>query len=180
LAVVGTSCAGKSTLSRELADVLGSPRIELDALYWGLDWQAKPSAEFRRLTLEATAGECWIADGNYGSIRDLLWPRATTVIWLDYAFPRVFWRALVRTLKRCVSREPLWHGNRESFRKAFLSRDSILLWVITTHRRRRRELTALRKGDTYPGLHWVVFRHPAEAEDWLASLRSTPANVGCP
>ena len=40
--------------------------------------------------------------------------------------------------------------------------------------------TSMRKGDTYPGLHWVVFRHPAEAEDWLASLRSTPANVGCP
>lgn len=170
--VVGTSCAGKSTFSSKLAILLECPRIELDALYWGPDWRAKPAAEFRGLALEATSGGRWIADGNYGSIRDLLWSRATAVIWLDYSFPRVFWRALKRTITRCLSGQPLWHGNRESFRKAFLSRDSILLWVISTHRRRRRELAALRQNGAYPQLRWIEFRHPREAERWLGDVHT--------
>ena len=36
--VVGCSGAGKSTLATRIADVLGAPHIELDALHWGPDW----------------------------------------------------------------------------------------------------------------------------------------------
>jgi len=63
-------------------------------------------------------------------VRDILWGRATTVIWLNYSFPTVFWRVFRRTMHRCVTREELWHGNRESFRLALLSRDSVLLYVL--------------------------------------------------
>jgi adenylate kinase family enzyme len=165
--VVGTSCCGKTAFARRLAQAWGAPRIELDALYWGPDWAPKSKADFRRLVQAAASGPRWVADGNYGSVRDLLWPRATTVVWLNYGFVTIFARALCRTVRRIISREPLFAGNRESLRGAFFSRDSILLWVITTFHRHRRDYASLRKGGEFGGLEWIEFRRPAEAEAFL-------------
>ena len=168
--VVGTSCCGKTLFSRQLARSLGYPCIELDELYWGPDWT--PKSEFRRLVGAAASAPRWIAEGNYGRIRDLLWPRATTVVWLNYSFVTVLFRALRRTLHRIASAEMLWHGNRESAARSFLSRDSVLLWMVTTFHRRRREFEALRASRYYPHLSWVEFRRPSDARRYLRSIAS--------
>jgi hypothetical protein len=75
----------------------------------------------------------------------------TAVVWLDYGFRVVFLRALRRTIRRSIRSEHLWHGNRESIRRAFLSRESILLWAATTHRRRRAPFRQLRSDNLFPG-----------------------------
>ena len=139
VAVVGTSCAGKSTLARALADQLDSTHIELDANYWGPNWTPIDAEIFRRRIDELTSRPSWVCDGNYSMVRDLVWQRATAIVWLNYSLPMVFSRALQRTLKRCMRRSPLFAGNRETFRQSFLSRDSILLWVLQTHRSHQRE-----------------------------------------
>ena len=133
--VIGTSCAGKTTFARSLARILIFPHIELDALHWLPNWTERSVDEFRTLTAQALSQDCWVIDGNYAV--DLTWSRATTVIWLNYSFPIVLWRALTRTLRRAVTREELFAGNRESLRMAFLNRESILWWVVTTFHRRR-------------------------------------------
>lgn len=167
--VVGTSCAGKSTFARKLATLSGRTCIELDVLYWGPDWQPKPQETFRQLVAEAAAAESWIAEGNYGAVRDLLWPRAETIVWLNYSFARVLWQALGRTIGRCLTRRELWHGNRESVWRSFFTKESILVWVITTYHRRQREFAALRDSGAFPHLCWVEFRHPKEAARWLSA-----------
>ena len=124
--VVGTSCSGKTTLAKTLAHTLNVPHIEMDAIHWLPDWQARPTEEVRQLTAAAVAARRWVADGNYSIVRDMLWGRATTLIWLNYSFPVVFGRALWRTTHRIITRQELFSGNRESFRQSFLSRNSIL------------------------------------------------------
>jgi adenylate kinase family enzyme len=175
IVVVGTSCCGKTVFARLLAQSLGCPSVELDELYWGPQWTPKPDAEFRRLVEAAARAPRWVADGNYGRVRDILWPRATTIVWLNYSFQRVLLQALRRTLRRLVTREELWHGNRESLRRSFLSRESILLWVISTFHRRREELAGLRASSRYPHLSWVELRRPGDAEPYLRSLQ--PADI---
>jgi adenylate kinase family enzyme len=172
--VVGSSCSGKTTFARALAALLGSTPIELDALHWGPDWTPKTEAEFRRLADAATSAPCWVADGNYRIVRDIVWPRATSIVWLNLAFPTVFGRALRRTLRRSLTAETLFAGNRESLARALLSRESILLWVLQTHGRRRREFRALR--DSGYALPWYEFRRPAEAAAFLHSLQSESAD----
>ena len=137
--VFGTTGSGKSWLAEKLAARHGLRLIELDKLYWGRDWMPAPLELFRhRVENEIRDGD-WIVVGNYGQVRDLTWRAADTLIWLDLPFPLVMWRLLRRTIGRATRREELWGtGNRETFRNAFLSRQSILLWALKTHRRNRR------------------------------------------
>ena len=173
IVVIGSSCAGKSTFAGALAAARGCTRIELDELFWDRDWEPKPPSEFRRLVSEAAAGEAWIAAGNYGTVRPLLWSRATTVVWLDFAFARVFARALVRTLRRCITGERLFQDNRESWRRSFCSRDSILWWLASTFGRRRREFEALQASGEYAHLRWHHVRTPREAAAVLRRLQES-------
>lgn len=172
IVVIGSSCAGKSTLARALAGARRCDFIELDELFWAPAWTPKPTAEFRRLVAEASAGGEWVAAGNYGTARDLLWGRATTIVWLDLSLARVFARGLRRTLARVTSGEPLFHGNRESLRRALFSRESILWWILTTFRRRRREFTELQASAEFRHLAWHHARTPAQVRDILNSLSS--------
>ncbi|GIK37908.1 MAG: hypothetical protein BroJett011_17410 [Chloroflexota bacterium] len=170
VAIIGTSCSGKTTLARTLADFWQVPHIELDALHWQPNWTPRPLAEFRALTGAVVAAERWVLDGNYHQVRDLVWGRATTLVWLNYPFHLVFWRALTRTTRRVLWQEELYNGNRETFREAFLSRESILWWVITTYHRRRREYPALFTQPAYAHLQVIELHAPAEVK-WLVLQR---------
>ena len=136
---------------------------------WLPEWTPRPDPAFRSMVEEAVATDEWIVDGNYSRVRDVVWPRATTVIWLNYSFPVVMYRALSRTLRRALSKEVLYSGNRESLRKAFFTRDSILLWVLKTHHRRRREYSRLLL-DGRRDLNVVVLTSPKQANRFLAQL----------
>jgi adenylate kinase family enzyme len=168
--VVGTSGTGKTTFSRRLAHILGAPHIELDALYWLPNWVPRPLPEFRTLVEQAIAQDSWVVDGNYSPIRSLVWSRATTVIWLNYAFPLVLWRALTRTVRRALMREALCADNRESLRRAFCSRESILWWVLTTFHRRRQCYRTLFDDAGQSQLVRVELCTPMKAEHFLAQL----------
>lgn len=175
--VIGTSGTGKTTFARQLARRIGAPHTELDALYWGPHWVRRPREAFQRDVQTATAGPCWVLDGNYSEVRDLIWPRATHIVWLDYGRARVFSQVLRRTVARAISRKPLWAGNRESLRMAFFSRDSILLWSLTTFDKNRRRYRALQGDAAWPQAQWVVLRHPREAQQWLDAQRDGAAGV---
>ena len=77
----------------------------------------------------------------------------------------------VRSLRHLAVRKVLWNGNRESFRRTFLSRDSILVWVITSYRRRRRDYATLKAGGAFPNVEWIELRRPAEADRFLCDLQ---------
>ena len=168
--VVGTSCSGKTTLARQLSQGLGLPHIELDAIHWQPGWRQRPVDEVRRMVSAAAATERWVMDGNYSAVRDIVWGRATAVVWLNYPFRVLLWRALSRTTRRVITREELFSGNREGFRQSFLSRDSIILWAITSHRRVRREYRRILDSGDFPHLRVIELRGPADAEALVARL----------
>ena len=175
LTIVGTSCSGKTTLARQLSLALGTPCIELDAIHWRPAWQPRPDEEFRLLVSEVVSGERWVIDGNYRQVRDIVWARATILIWLNYPFRVVIWRALRRAVKRAATQEELFSGNRESFRKSFFSRESIILWVMSSYRRLRRNYRRLLDNGEYPHLRVIELRYPAQAEALIASVGRVPS-----
>ncbi|MFG1973873.1 hypothetical protein ACGFJC_31490 [Nonomuraea fuscirosea] len=84
VSVVGNSGSGKSTLSSALAGRLGVPWLELDSIFHMSGWQPRPLEEFRAEVERFTAADGWVVDGNYSAVRDLVWSRADTVVWIVY------------------------------------------------------------------------------------------------
>jgi adenylate kinase family enzyme len=169
IAVVGTSGSGKTTLAHRLAQQLGIPHVELDALHWDPNWTPAPPDLFRQRAAEALSGQAWTTDGNYSSVRDIVWKRADTVVWLDYSLPVIMGRVTWRTLRRSIRREELWNENRERLREALLSRDSIVWWALRTYRRRKREYPDLFGMPEYAHLNVVHLRSPRAAREWLGA-----------
>jgi adenylate kinase family enzyme len=160
--IVGTSCAGKTTLARCLSHALDVPHTELDVLYWGPNWTPRPAEEFRSRVQAAVAAPSWIVDGNYSVVRDLVWGNATTLVWLNYPFSLVFPRALRRTFRRIVTQEPLFAGNRESL--AITDPEWIPWWVLRSFWRRRREYPLLFRQPEFVHLQVLEFTRPGQAE----------------
>jgi adenylate kinase family enzyme len=175
--IIGSAGSGKSTLADSLSRSLAArstacPVIELDALFWREGWQQTPLEEFRALVADKLGAGRWIVCGNYSTVRDITWQRADAVIWLDYGLPLVFRRLLRRTIQRIITQEELWGGNRETWRAQFLSRDSLLLYVLKTHHRRRAVTAAQFKA--YPHLAVLRFDHPNATARWLNSYDICP------
>ncbi|MEN8219162.1 MAG: AAA family ATPase [Pseudomonadota bacterium] len=168
IVVIGTSCSGKTTFAREIANMLGIEHIELDELHWEPNWKERDREQFKSLVESRINKERWIADGNYSVVRDVLWARATTIIWLNYSFPIVLYRAFVRSFKRSITKEVLFSGNKESFRRSFLSKESIILWVINTHSEKRRRYSSLLSSSN---IEVIEFKKTNEAKKFINSLR---------
>lgn len=170
IVVLGTTGSGKTTLARRLVDHLGLPLVELDALHWEPNWTPAAPDRFRARADVATAGDGWVVDGNYSAVRTIIWPRAEMLIWLDYPLVVNLWRLLWRSLRRGLTQEELWNGNRESLREQFLSRDSLFLWAVTHHGRRRREYPVQLARPEYAHLAVVRLRSPRATRQWLARV----------
>src|SRR5947199_1514175 len=109
IAVVGTSGAGKTTLSARLAERLGHPHVGLAAFQHGPNWQQATVDELHARTEPATARDRWVCDGNYEAVRDLVWGRADQLVWLDYERPLVMARVIRRSVWRAITRKPMWN-----------------------------------------------------------------------
>lgn len=170
--VVGTSGSGKTTIARAMSHRLGIPHVELDALYHRPGWQPTPDDELLAAAAEATSGDAWVVDGNYSRTRPIIWPRATAIVWLDYPKGLVMRRVVGRTLRRVLTREELWNGNREPWTNLYRldPERNIVRWAWTTYDTTREKYLDARDDPTWAHLDWVVLESPTEAEAWLADL----------
>ncbi len=153
ISVIGCSGTGKSWTASRLAESLGLPHVELDAIRHGPNWTETPDDEFRALVSDVASGEAWVIDGNYEDIvRDVIWDRATDVVWLDYQRAVVMRQVIARTLRRIAFRTSLWNGNRERLRDIVRWYHPIR-WAWSQHATKRR-----RDGDMLDGARWCHLR----------------------
>ena len=174
LHVVGTTCAGKSTMAERLADLLGVPAVDLDALNWLPGWVALTETdpeEFETRLEAAIAGEGWVVAGDYsGFTRRMLWPRLHTVIWLDLPLPLILWRVITRSWRRWRSKELLWGTNRENFWKQLMfwrREDSLLWWAWTTHEKKRVRMAASMADPQWAHIRFVQLTSVGEVEEFV-------------
>jgi adenylate kinase family enzyme len=138
--IASASGNGKTTLGRQLAERLTVPFVELDELVHRPGWVETSDEELRAQLAPLLAGDSWVADGAYQhKLGDFVLDQADTVVWLD--LPLYVWlpRLTRRTWRRLYGREQLWNGNRESLKTAFWGRESLFVWAVRSHFRRRRE-----------------------------------------
>lgn len=100
-------------------------------------------------------------DGNYTPARNIIWQRATHLVWLDYERPVIMARVIRRSLLRAVLRTELWAGNRERWGH-MLRPSHPIRWAWSTWERRRRETEERLAQPEYAQLEVLRLRRPSE------------------
>lgn len=167
--IVGTSGSGKSTLGVKISKKLGIPNIELDRLYWQPNWIQRSEEIFIREVDKLTDQKAWVIDGNYSKVRHVIFSKGDTLVWLDYPFYLAFYRAFKRSLRRIFKKEKLWGTNYETLSR-FFSKNSILVWVIQTHWKRKKTYTRLIEEGEYSHLHVIRLKSPKETKRFLEGI----------
>lgn len=175
VSVVGNSGSGKTTLARRIAEAIGAPLVELDAIHHQPGWIPIPEDRFLAEMDRITRGDRWVVDGNYRRVvvEGPVWERADTVVWLDPPRHVVMRQLIRRTLRRALTREELWNGNREPLLRQFSLNPhrSIFTWAWTHHPVYRRRYGAAMA--THPHLTFVRLRDHRAAEEWVRGLGAT-------
>lgn len=174
IVVAGSSGSGRSTVARQLSEILEMPYLELDSVFHQPELEPMPDEEFRAAVADFALQSEWVIDGNYASqgIKDLLWPVADTLVWLDLPKHVVMRRVIWQTLKRGVTSEKLWNENREPVSN-FISLDpetSVVAWSWTRYDHVRKKYEAfLAEPDA---VHLRVYRlmTTSEVDEFIAAV----------
>ena len=102
-------------------------------------------------------------------MRDIVWARADTVVFLDLPRRTVMRRVVLRTLRRVAGRMELWNGNRERWRN-FLTLDpaeSVIVWAWRTHGQNRSRYAAAAADPAFAHLRFVRLTSPRAVRRFL-------------
>jgi adenylate kinase family enzyme len=168
--VVGNSGSGKSTLARKLAATLGVPHLELDSVFHQPGWEPLPPDEFKQAVAARAAEDGWVIDGNYSAVRPVVWARADTVVWLDLPRRTVMRQLTWRTVRRALTRQELWNGNREPVANFFRwdPEQSVISWAWHKHREYRDRYDAAAKDPANAHLTFIRLASRRHIDRFLA------------
>ena len=174
VSIVGCPGSGKTTLARELARRLDLFHLELDSIFHQPGWQPLPRDEYRRRVEAALAASPrWVCDGNYRSgLGGLVQSLADTVVWLHPPRSFVMRRVVARTLRRAVTREELWNGNREPFTNFYRwnPEKNVMRWAWVHHPIYRSEYGRCSRDGEWSHLTVVRLDSQHAIDEWLRDV----------
>lgn len=155
---------------------MGVPHVELDSLFHQPGWVSLPADEFRQVVGTAAAGDGWVMDGNYSAVRPIVWARADTVVWLDLPKRTVMRQVIWRTLRRAVTREELWNGNREPLRNFlhWAPEQSIISWAWHNQAKYHNRYAAAAIDPINAHLTFIRLTSHRDTARFLAELAAAP------
>ncbi len=163
--VAGITGSGKTTFAQQLAERCELPFHEMDALYHGPGWEPIPT--FVDDVAALAAHDRWVIDSHgYADVRDLLWSRADTVVWLAYTRRVAAVRVTRRSFHRAWTGAPMFNGNTETFRD-WLDPEHPVQWVWSQYTSRRDDMARRFADPGYAGLTKVRLTGPFAGRRWL-------------
>lgn len=165
--VLGCCGAGKSTFSRELAQLTELPIIHLDQHYFEPNWKEKEKSEWNKIVTALAQQEEWIMDGNYSSSLDLRLPHSDTIVYLNNGTLSNLYRVIKRIIIHYGRQRPdSAPGCKERFDLDFLHYVLIFNWV--------RKPRILKKIMVYEGQKEIaILSSDKERAEWLIKQRLT-------
>ncbi|MCX6218513.1 DNA topology modulation protein [Spirosoma sp.] len=172
IVIVGCGGAGKSTLARQLGEVLHLPVVHLDAQFWKPGWKMISKAEEIIVLNQLTNQSSWIIDGNYNATMELRFEAADTIIFLDFPVLLCFRRVIKRFITyRGKSRPDMSPGCPEKVNWRFLG------WILT-YKYLNRPQVLKRINEHLDNRTVLIFKQPRQLKTFLSSLaQPSRANV---
>ena len=173
--VIGCSGSGKSTTADLLCKKFTQFKpIHLDDLFWNPNWQLTDKKVFEKRVartishLKSTNDSRYVIDGNYHrSAGSTIWNDIEVAIWLDYDFWIVFYRIIVRTFSRMITRKVICNGNVEPFSRIF-TKESMPYYVWNAYDRYKERIPdVIRK---FPNVKVIRIKSPYQFEYWFKNL----------
>ena len=128
VAVFGNTGAGKSTLSRILAERTGLPLVALDMIEYRPGGEPVPREEYLRAHAEILEQDAWVIDG-FGCVPSA-WKRfeaADTLVHIDLPLyvhawwvTKRFFKGLFKTPEGWPEGSPMWRSTMRSYRTIWL------------------------------------------------------------
>lgn len=163
--IIGSGGAGKSTLARQLGEILQLPVYHLDLYYWKPGWNPTPNDEWGLFQENLVNEERWIIDGNYGRTFDIRMKRAHVIILLDLSR----WITVYRVIKRRI----MYHGKT----RPDLNEDcpesldfEFIKWVWNF--RKTRIPGIIQKLNIYKDKKIIILKSPKEARVFLDQVKT--------
>ena len=171
--VLGRTGSGKTTLALEIAAALDMQHVELDSLLFNEDRSPVSVDVLRERASAALAGDRWITDGNKRALRDMVWPRADAVIWLDYPVTVSLWRLAKRARKRTsttIKAQSGESGGKSGAVKHLANSAKGVTKALRSHRGQRKELPELFAQPKHHHLAIVRLRSPRATREWVGRV----------
>lgn len=164
--IVGISGSGKTSLAKSLMHKHNIMCYDRDDYYWQPLWQRNSVQIFNEAISDITKTRSWIISGNFSHLQDNAWIECDTIIWLDYNIFLCIYRALCRSLKRIILKESCCNGNYETLRQLLFSRNSIILWIFKSFKKRRPFYNAI-FNDGIDNKTYLRFINPQQTKNFL-------------
>jgi hypothetical protein len=152
--------------------------VELDSIYHQPGWTPLGDADFRARVAGVVAAVGWVVDGNYSVVQEIVWNRADTVVWFDLPYATVLARTVWRTVRRTLTRQELWNGNKEPLSNLWSlnPEKSIIAWAATRHGVYRRRYADAERDPRWADRRFVRLRTQAEADRFVAGVAPATMN----
>jgi adenylate kinase family enzyme len=173
--IIGSGGAGKSTLSRQLGNILNLEVIHLDSLYWHPGWVETPQPEWWQIIQESIDRESWIMDGNYSGTMDIRLLAADTIIFLDFSVFVCLWRVIKRRWQYIGKTRPdMSSGCPERLDWEFIK------WVWNYPRDRRPAILE-KLGQLATDKKVIILRSPSSVKQFLHNISRSevPTDLQC-
>ena len=155
--VIGCSGGGKSTFSKQLAEITCLPLYHLDNIYWQPDASHLERPEFIKRQKEIMKNDRWIIDGNYGGTIKYRIKKCELVYFFDIA-PEI-----------CIDGVMNRRKDRNDI-ACELEPDSELLDFIKNYREKSKP-KVLHLLKSYPKVRVITFTERAQADAYIKELK---------
>lgn len=165
--IIGPGGAGKSTLAKELGEILKIEVLHLDKLYWQSGWVEPSADEWSQKVEELLKSDSWVMDGNFGGTMEMRLAACDTAIFMDFPPTTCLYRVLKRRLKyRNTNRPDMTEGCNEKVDLEFLG------WIWNYRRTKKPKVEKiLQRFEQEKNI--VRLTSPKEVENFLNSLKTS-------